>query len=567
MMSKLRIRTKFLMAGLIGVFTLIVIVLLAYSMGRLGVDSLDRVFNDSKKVQSLQQDFIAPIFYLRELSLSLVAAPNEDFRNEIDTTIEPLIEQIDSLIFELDEEVIKEWHEYKKELGESRKYTKEGFEEGAFINVNTNEREKFYSLIYSLQNAQSLKLETSSKTYHRAKDRIDGTHKTIIIVSLFLTTLSLGLGWLILRKIVFSIELVKSGLLEFFSFLKERRVLKPIAINLDSNDELGEMAKAINFEIDKAKEALVQDLKFIESATNMLQALKEGNLQSRLNALAKSNDLNSLKIVINEMVDDLENKIQQEIIRRTDQEKLLIQQSRLAAMGNMIGNIAHQWRQPLGEINAILMNLETRYKFKKMDRFFLRNCVKECNAITLYMSNTISDFQNFFKPSKTKELFEVVEACEKACSILASSLKYHEIELEWKTKDSLMVLGYPNEFSQAFLNILSNAKDVLVQRDIKDPKISINLKTGDKFVVIKVEDNAGGIDPKNIDRIFEPYFTTKHAKQGTGIGLYMAKTIIENNMGGYLDVYNSQAGACFTIKLLNPNHLVPMKIETSSSFS
>ncbi|NLM99914.1 MAG: HAMP domain-containing histidine kinase, partial [Campylobacteraceae bacterium] len=167
----------------------------------------------------------------------------------------------------------------------------------------------------------------------------------------------------------------------------------------------------------------------------------------------------------------------------------------------------------------------------------------------------------------TKELFEVVEACEKACSILASSLKYHEIELEWKTKDSLMVLGYPNEFSQAFLNILSNAKDVLVQRDIKDPKISINLKTGDKFVVIKVEDNAGGIDPKNIDRIFEPYFTTKHAKQGTGIGLYMAKTIIENNMGGYLDVYNSQVGACFTIKLLNPNHLVPMKIETSSSFS
>lgn len=551
MIPRFRIRTKFFLTGFVGFLTLMSIVMLAYSMGKLGVDSLDRVFKDSKNVQSLQQDFIAPVFYLRELSLSLVVAPNEDFRKEIESIIEPLISTIDESIYTLDLEITQAWQKYKKELNQSRAYIKEGFEEGAFINVNTQERDQFYALVSTLQGAQTKKLETSSKTYFEAKEDIGNTHKTIIIVSALLSLLSLGIGWLIIRKIALSIELVKSGLLEFFTFLKNKSMLqKPIAINLSSNDELGDMAQAINLEINEAKEALKQDMDFIESATNMLQALKGGNLQSRLNALAKSEELNTLKTVINEMVDDLECKIQQEIDRRTDQEKLLIQQSRLAAMGNMIGNIAHQWRQPLSEINAILMNLETRYKFKKFDEFFLEECVKECNTITAYMSNTISDFQNFFKPSKTKEIFEVVEACQKAGNILSSSLKYHEILLLWDIKTPYKVLGYPNEFSQAFLNILSNAKDILIQREVKNPFIRISISSGDHFILIKVQDNAGGIVPENIDRIFEPYFTTKHAKQGTGIGLYMANTIIESNMDGFLNAHNCVEGACFTIKLL-----------------
>jgi signal transduction histidine kinase len=549
-MLRLRIRTKFIFMGAIGFFTLASIVILAYNMGRLGIDSIDRVFKDSKNVQSLQQNFIAPVFYLRELSLSLVVAPNEDFRKDIEETIDPLVATIDSNIQTLSKPINEAWQEYKEQLNQSRVYIDEGFEEGAFINVNTKERDQFYTLVSTLQEAQSEQLNASSQTYLDAKERIGNTHWTIIGASMLLSLLSLGLGWLVIRKIALSVEQVKLGLLEFFDFLKQKTMTqKPIAIGIDTNDELGDMAQAINLEINEAKNALRQDMQFIESATQMLQSLKEGNLQSRLESSAKTKELNTLKDVINQMVDDLENKIQQEITQRTDQEKLLIQQSRLAAMGNMIGNIAHQWRQPLGEINAILMNLETRYKFKQFDEDFLERCVKECNAITAYMSNTITDFQNFFKPSKTKEVFNIIEACKKAGNILASSLKYHEISLQWEIPKPQSALGYPNEFSQAFLNILSNAKDVLIQRQIPKPCICITITSGEQYILIKVQDNGGGIVPENMERIFEPYFTTKHAKQGTGIGLYMAKTIIEHNMDGYLNAINYPNGACFTIKL------------------
>jgi signal transduction histidine kinase len=553
-MTRLRIRTKFILMGFLGFLTLASIVLLAHNIGKLGIRSLDLVFKDSKNVQTLQQDFIAPVFYLRELSLSLVVAPNEDFQKEVETTLVPLLAELDVIMNTLDKEISAQWQEYKAQLNQTREFLHEGFEEGAFINANTSERQAFYALVSSLQDAQAKQLEASAQTFVGAKESIDETRWTITIVSILLTLLSLTLGWLVIRKIALSIERVKAGLLEFFDFLREKTMIKkPIAIELDTHDELGEMAKAINIEIDQAKQALKQDMEFIESATQMLHALKEGDLQTRLQAHAKTDELNALKKVINQMVDDLEYKIQREITQRTDQEKLLIQQSRLAAMGNMIGNIAHQWRQPLSELNAILMNLETRYKFKKFDEDFVEHCVKECNNITAYMSNTINDFQNFFRPSKTKEFFNVVEACQKAGNILTSSLKHHNIELEWSVEKSYEVLGYPNEFSQAFLNILSNAKDVLIQREVQMPSIQINISAGVQCILIRVYDNGGGIKEENLERIFEPYFTTKHAKQGTGIGLYMAKTIIENNMDGYLNAHNTDAGACFTIKLNKPS--------------
>ena len=175
--------------------------------------------------------------------------------------------------------------------------------------------------------------------------------------------------------------------------------------------------------------------------------------------------------------------------------------------------------------------------------------MQECNDITAYMSNTISDFQNFFKPSKTKELFYVVESCKKADAILQSSLKHHSIAYNCTFDEDKEIYGYPNEFSQAFLNILTNAKDVLIQRKIANPFISINISSGKKYVLIKIIDNGGGIEEKNLERIFEPYFTTKYAKKGTGIGLYMSKTIIEGNMDGILNAKNFDKGACFTIKL------------------
>ena len=550
MIQKITIRTKFILLGAIGSIALVTIVVLALNISKLGLDSIDTVYKDSKNVQNLQHNFIAPVFLLRELSLSLVVAPNDDFRKQIQMKLDPLVELLDNKFKNLNSDAQNGWNEYKKYLEITLNYINENFEEGAFINVNRDEREKFYALVSILQKLQSKELNKSLNTYEGAKNIIGQNRFLIITVSIILAIFNLFLGSFIIVKIAKSVEEVKAGLGRFFYFLRDRNNVKGIVgITLDTSDELGDMAKAINTEIEKTKITLRQDIKLIESATQMVKEIKNGNLDSRLEVCAKTDELNQLKFMINSMVNDLEMRIQEEIGRRTDQEKLLIQQSKLAAMGNMIGNIAHQWRQPLGELNAILMNIETRYKFKQFDENFIENSVQKCNKITTHMSHTINDFQNFFKPSKTKESFDVVQACKKASSILKSSLKYHNIDFQCDFNKEKEVYGYPNEFSQAFLNILSNAKDVLIQREIKSPFIKVTISSGNKYVLIKVEDNGGGIEEKNLHRIFEPYFTTKHAKQGTGIGLYMSKMIIEDNMQGVLNAENLNKGASFTIKL------------------
>ncbi len=169
------------------------------------------------------------------------------------------------------------------------------------------------------------------------------------------------------------------------------------------------------------------------------------------------------------------------------------------------------------------------------------------------MSQTISDFQNFFKPQGEKEEFSVEKACKEAYFIIESSLKYHGIELSFDVKEDGKVYGYKNEYSQVILNVLSNAKDILIERGIKQPAINIEIKSGDNYEIVKIEDNAGGIKDSIIDKIFDPYFTTRHKTLGTGIGLYMSKNIIERNMSGHINVRNINNGALFTIKVEKSN--------------
>lgn len=146
-----------------------------------------------------------------------------------------------------------------------------------------------------------------------------------------------------------------------------------------------------------------------------------------------------------------------------------------------------------------------------------------------------------------------MQACE--CYI-TSILKYHAITFHFTESTESLALGYPNEFAQALLNILCNAKDVLIDRQIADPYIEMSVKNGEMYILIKIEDNGGGIAPEYMERIFEPYFTTMYAKQGTGIGLYMTKMIIENNMNGIIVVSNTEKGVLFTIKLKHFNEVL-----------
>ena len=243
----------------------------------------------------------------------------------------------------------------------------------------------------------------------------------------------------------------------------------------------------------------------------------------------------------------LENLDRQKTLREKDQ--LLIQQSRQAAMGEMIGNIAHQWRQPLNALSLIMQTLPVVQEMGELTREYLVSMEKQAMQLILHMSQTIDDFRNYFRPDKEKIPFSVKEAVSRTMTLIEESFRYQEIAVEIEAADNPVIIGYPNEYSQALLNILSNARDALSERRVSNPRITINMRTENGTAVVTVADNAGGISEKIMDRIFEPYFTTKGTNKGTGVGLFMSKSIIEKNMGGKLSVRNTGNGAEFRIEV------------------
>jgi signal transduction histidine kinase len=224
---------------------------------------------------------------------------------------------------------------------------------------------------------------------------------------------------------------------------------------------------------------------------------------------------------------------------RVIQQSLLLQQSRLASMGEMVSTIAHQWRQPLTHLSYLFMNMR-----KKLDNpTFLKEKLEEGKAQINYMSQTIEHFSNFYNPSKERHDFSIHAASKEAILIASSSLNSAEIELSLDIKEDFQHHGNQNELEQVILNLINNARDILIERKVPHPYISIMIEPR----TIMIKDNAGGVEEKNLQKIFEPYFTTKI--KSDGIGLYIAKTIIEKEMGGKLTVKNGKEGAIFTITL------------------
>jgi len=236
-------------------------------------------------------------------------------------------------------------------------------------------------------------------------------------------------------------------------------------------------------------------------------------------------------------------------VEKQKQEKLLIQKSKMASMGEMIGNIAHQWRQPISELSGLFFDIESAYDYGELNKKYLSKRIDEANDLVEYMSKTIDDFKEFYNPNSKKEIFSLKRNLEKTIAIIGSSFKYHNIKIEINIDEDIEITGFSNEFSQVLLNILSNSKETALMRDIKDAKVKIYSVVKNEKISLHVEDNCGGIEDEIIDKIFEPYFTTKY-NYGTGIGLYMSKIIIENKMGGKIVVKNIEdKGARFTIIL------------------
>ena len=218
-------------------------------------------------------------------------------------------------------------------------------------------------------------------------------------------------------------------------------------------------------------------------------------------------------------------------------------------MGEMIGNIAHQWRQPLNTLGLTIQQLSLFYDLGEFTKEFLDNSVNRSMGLIQHMSQTIDDFRNYFKPDKKKIKFKVQEALASTLTLIKDSFKSQHIGVELIVTADPVIHGFKNEFAQVVLNILNNAREVLTERGIKDPKVTIALDSENGKAVVTISDNAGGIPDEIVGKIFDPYFTTKGPQTGTGIGLFMSKTIIEKNMGGSLTVRNNGNWAEFRIEV------------------
>ncbi|MCD4668508.1 MAG: transporter substrate-binding domain-containing protein [Sulfurimonas sp.] len=242
-------------------------------------------------------------------------------------------------------------------------------------------------------------------------------------------------------------------------------------------------------------------------------------------------------------------RVQDELEKSRDKDKMIFHQSKLAAMGEMIENITHQWRQPLSQVNSAVLIIDDTLEEKGIKNEVIEEKLLEIESLTKYMSNTINDFKNFFDENKIKYDFIIEDILDKAIEVLDTKLKSNDIKISLGIKTEHKCFAYPNELQQVFLIILNNAIDAIQTNNKKSSKIKIEVEKIDNYNYIRICDNAGGMSKEIEDKIFEPYYTTKHKTQGTGLGLYIAKIIIEDSLGGELSLQNKSTGVCFIIKL------------------
>ncbi|MDD2789809.1 MAG: PAS domain-containing sensor histidine kinase [Sulfurimonas sp.] len=301
---------------------------------------------------------------------------------------------------------------------------------------------------------------------------------------------------------------------------------------LSANGEIAEYV-AIRYDVTKEvlykEELLKKERELEELNTNLAKKIEE-----------KTKELQELNRT-------LEARVQEEIRKNELKQQVMFWQSRFASLGQMLANIAHQWRQPLTELNLILFNIKKASLSEDGEK--ISDYYDQSKVIIKNMSNTIEDFTNFFKPDKAKEYFDLALCIRESVHILDALIHKELLKINIQSPEGIMILGIPNELSQVIINLLKNAKDAFVLNSILIREIHIKVKKEKAFALIEIEDNAGGIKEKDIYKIFEPYFTTKHASQGTGLGLFMSKMICEQGFKGSLDVKSKKNTTTFSIKI------------------
>lgn len=245
----------------------------------------------------------------------------------------------------------------------------------------------------------------------------------------------------------------------------------------------------------------------------------------------------------------LEFRVQEEVHRNREKDAIMLQQSRLASMGEMLSNIAHQWRQPLNELSLLVQTQQLEFEENTLTRERASELVALCMQTIRHMSRTIDSFRDFHLPRQQADVFELTESIRQVGDLVQATLKNSGITLVTHLNGNCTINGKANEFTQALLNLVTNARDALLERRTEQGRITISFECDGSQAAITVGDNAGGIPEELLGRIFEPYFTTKHKAQGTGLGLYMSRTIVVAKMNGSLTARNGREGAELLITL------------------
>lgn len=300
---------------------------------------------------------------------------------------------------------------------------------------------------------------------------------------------------------------------------------------LDENDEIKEFI-AIRYDVTKEVE-LKKDLEKKDEELKTLNQTLEDRVKDQTRQLLELNQT-------------LECRVKEEILKNKEKQKMLFWQSRMASLGQMLANIAHQWRQPLTELSITMFNIKKGAKandIEKIDEYY-----KESLQIIENMSRTIEDFSNFFNPNKPKEKFFLDFAIDEALVITKKLIEKDSILVK-TSYEKVEVFGVLNELSQVIINLIQNSKEAFICNNIKEKKINIAIIKEHNFAIIKYKDNANGASSEIIDKMFEPYFTTKHQSNGTGLGLFMSKMIIEKSLDGTIEVINYKNGLQFDIRI------------------
>jgi C4-dicarboxylate-specific signal transduction histidine kinase len=310
----------------------------------------------------------------------------------------------------------------------------------------------------------------------------------------------------------------------------------------NTNDKIIEyIERFLKNDYENLKETLQYLLKDYKKKNNRLEKiLKHSDKQQQI--------LINLNIELDEYKKDLEKKVEEEIIKREEKEKMLIQQSKLASMGEMMDAVAHQWKQPINTITVLVYMLTYDLDDNKITLDYIKEFQEKIFEQVGHMTNTLDEFRSFFRPNKKMEEFDVKSMIDKVLLLLKDELYHQNIKIEIDCEKSFKLLGIENEFKHLILNIINNAKDAFNERKIKDKTLNIKLSSNNDSKTIEITDNAGGIPLEIIDDIFKANVTTKQESKGTGIGLYMSSQIAQKH-NGILSVENVDGGAKFVFKI------------------